>query len=243
MKKVTRSFSGTAAAQWLARRKLFFVPLAGLWLFQLGRQSEEWPLWLGALTFVALLVFGVVAMLWETWRAGRLLRELHARLRWLAPDAVTWLQPHQVRALCDELGAMRVPMHELDGAAIHSVDELVRALGAKFGARSFPADPVARADSMLRSVAGRSRQVRVVLWHDAHVFAARDPMAFHSLLSAWLRDLPPHVLLMLVAPAPVPLVPATQPAAPPRPPIEPDVATLASAPSRAWWKPRPGELA
>jgi hypothetical protein len=69
-----------------------------------------------------------------------------------------------------------------------------------------------------------------VLWHDAHVFAARDPMAFHSLLSAWLRDLPPHVLLMLVAP--VPLVPATRPAAPPRPPIEPDVATRVRAVAR-----------
>jgi hypothetical protein len=241
MKKVTRSFSDTGAAHWLWRRNVIAL-LVGLWCFQLGSQSTPWPAWLFALAWLALFAFGLAMFLQVAWRAGRLLREQHAALPWLAPDAVTWVRPHQVRELCEELDARRVPLHELDGAAIHSADDLVHALAAKFGARSFPADPIARADVTLRSIVGRSRQVHVVLWHDAQVFASRDPAAFHALLSRWLRDLPTHVLLMLVAPEPLPLVASPEPQEPPRPPIEPDVATLASAPSRAWWRPRPGEL-
>lgn len=241
MKRVVRSFAKTGAAGWLAKSVGATAPIAFV-CFSLGRQSEQWPIWLGALALVTVSALVIVFLTWERWRAGRLLRELHAALPWLEPDAVTWVQPQQVRALREELEARRVPMHELDGATIHSPDDLVRVLAARFGARSFPADPIARADATLRSIAGRSRQVRVVLWHDAHEFATSDPAAFHSLLSRWLRDLPTRVLLMLVAPAPLPAAEANASLEPPHPPIEPDVAVLAAAPSRAWWKPRPGDL-
>ena len=114
------------------------------------------------------------------------------------------------------------------------------ALAARFGARSLPADPLARAAATLRGVAGRSRLVHAVLWRDTHVLAANDPAALYTLLSRWSYGLPQRVLPVLTAPPPVAAV-ADAPAAA-RTPIEPDVAVLASAPSRAWWKPRPGEL-
>jgi hypothetical protein len=241
----TRSFSTSPASQWLRLRRTLVFPIGATWAFLLGLNAEDaWPVWVVLATLVVLMAAELASIPgpFTHRRQRRTLRALHAALPWLDADIGTWVRPERTGELRTVLANLDVTVHELDGAAIRSVDELVTAVAARFGARTLPADRVERALLTLSSLPGRSSRMHAVVWNDADRFAAADPAAMHALLSKWRLWLPPHVLLFLVAPAPV-AASAASAAAHARPPVEPDVALLAAAPSRAWWRLRLGDQA
>jgi len=226
-----RSFHTSPIATAIALRNgMVFLLLPGVAFFQVAVKASPW--WLGVVIF-AIAVAQLIVVLGGG-AHGRFLRgvrQLHARLPWFRADAVTWLDPEQLAALRTELANTKIEVHEIDGAAMRTADDLAAAMQQHFGKRTFPDEPIAKTVAILGKLGEDRKRAHALVWLAANELAATDAEAFTRFVTTWtglMHTSTPHVLVFLVGSRAA--VVAT--AAPPEPAVQGD----------AWWKRRPGEF-
>lgn len=228
-----RSFSHTPIAlQVMARNALLFFFLPCALMIQIGRDLSGW--WVGAI----LLFAGVtqIALLLSAGGHRRFLvtaQQLHARLPWFRAEAFTWLGADQLPRLRDELTNTTMQVHEIDASSIRTADELATAIEQRFGARTFPADPVAKIVAILTKLGEKKRDAHAIVLLGADTFATHDAESLTRLVQNWtstMHTITPHVLVFFVHTAPVAATP------------EPTATQMPNVKSEDWWQRRPGEL-
>lgn len=159
-----------------------------------------WPL---SVTGVALLLV-VLALLVARDKPQRqfvaAVREVHAEFPWFTASLLEWVDPERVSDLREALARRGFTVHELAAERVRTFADALVALEPIFGARKFPADPVARlAVSAAETVYRRGGRI-AVLWRGATQVAERDSEAWTRFAEEWsrrTRDYGPAVLWLL----------------------------------------------
>jgi len=197
-----RAFSSTPIARaFYARRAVPILIIGCAGPFALRPLFDlPWPLVVAGVALLVVVFALLVARDKPMRQFAAAVREVHAELPWFTASLLEWVDPERVPDLREALTRSGFTVHELAPERVRSFADAVVALEPVFGARKFPADPVARLAVSAAETACRRGGRIAVLWRGATQVAERDSEAWTRFAEEWSRrtsDYGPSVLWLL----------------------------------------------